>query len=70
MIERGDRGALTPTGPLSLDLDVLLTAVDGAPPIGAAEVVGAALAETLGARAVSFLIADFSGSRCSRKSIP
>jgi serine phosphatase RsbU (regulator of sigma subunit) len=51
-----------------LNLSDLLTAVDAAPPIAAAEVVGDALTEGLGARAVSFLIADFSGRSLLRLS--
>src|SRR5688500_6143737 len=51
-----------------LDLSDLLMAVDAAPPIAAAEVVGAALTESLAARAVSFLIADFSGQSLLRLS--
>lgn len=39
----------------------LLDAVEAAPPVAAADVFGAALAERIGAREVSFLIADFSG---------
>jgi len=45
----------------SLNLNVLLAAVEAAPPVEAAEVLGAALTEALGARDVSFLIADYSG---------
>jgi hypothetical protein len=41
-----------------LNLKVLLDAVEAAPPVAAAEVVGAALRDALGARDVSFLIAD------------
>jgi serine phosphatase RsbU (regulator of sigma subunit) len=52
----------------SLNLDVLLAAVEAAPPIAAAEVFAAALAETLDAREVSFLIADFSGRSLVRLS--
>jgi hypothetical protein len=52
----------------SLNLDVLLSAVEAAPPIAAAEVVAAALGETLDAREVSFLIADFSGRSLVRLS--
>jgi len=52
----------------SLELTALLAAVDAAPPIAAAEVLGAALGETLDARAVSFLIADFSGRSLLRLS--
>jgi serine phosphatase RsbU (regulator of sigma subunit) len=44
-----------------LELDALLEAVEAAPPIAAADVVGAILAEALAAEEVSFLIADFSG---------
>ena len=47
---------------------MLLTAVEAAPPIAAAEVFAAALAETLEARDVSFLIADFSGRSLVRLS--
>ena len=52
----------------SLNLDELLAAVEAAPPISAAEVVGAALTEALGAREVSFLIADYSGQSLIRLS--
>ena len=51
-----------------LNLNVLLSAVEAAPPLEAAEVLGAALSETLGARDVSFLIADFSGRSLIRLS--
>lgn len=44
-----------------LNLNVLLAAVEAAPPVAAADVVGDALGEALGARDVSFLIADYSG---------
>ena len=44
-----------------LNLNVLLEAVEAAPPVAAAEVVGEALSQALGARDVSFLIADYSG---------
>jgi serine phosphatase RsbU (regulator of sigma subunit) len=44
-----------------LNLNVLLSAVEAAPPVAAAEVLGAALTEALGATDVSFLIADYSG---------
>ena len=44
-----------------LDLRSLLARVEAAPPVAAADVIGAALEEMLGAREVSFLIADFSG---------
>ena len=51
-----------------LNLDVLLGAVEAAPPIAAAEVIGAALTDTLAAREVSFLIADYSGQSLIRLS--
>lgn len=51
-----------------LNLSVLLAAVEAAPPIAAAEVVGAALVETLGAHDVAFMIADFSGRSLIRLS--
>src|SRR6476469_9432515 len=44
-----------------LDLAELLEAVEDAPPFAAADVLGEHLGEALGAREVSFLIADFSG---------
>lgn len=47
---------------------MLLAAVEAAPPVAAAEVIGAALAETLDAHDVSFLIADFSGQSLIRLS--
>ena len=52
----------------ALNLNALLAAVEAAPPIAAAEVLGAALAETVDARDVSFLIADFSGQSLIRLS--
>ena len=51
-----------------INLDALLAAVEAAPPVAAADVVGAALAEALAAREVSFLIADYSGRSLSRLS--
>jgi len=51
-----------------LTLHGLLAAVEAAPPVASAEVVGAALADALGAREVSFLIADFSGQSLIRLS--
>jgi hypothetical protein len=42
-------------------LNSLLAAVEAAPPVAAVDVLAAALAEAIGAREVSFLIADFSG---------
>src|SRR5436190_20210476 len=44
-----------------LSLNALLAAVEAAPPVAAVDVLAAALAEAVGAREVSFLIADFSG---------
>src|SRR5215213_5972951 len=44
-----------------LDLAELLMAVENAPPVAAAEVLGERLAETFGASAVSLLVADLSG---------
>ena len=49
-----------------LDLAALLAAVEAAPPVAAAEVVGGILAEMVGAEHVSFLIADFSGNALIR----
>jgi serine phosphatase RsbU (regulator of sigma subunit) len=44
-----------------LNLNSLLAAVEAAPPVAAVDVLAATLAEAIGAREVSFLIADFSG---------
>jgi serine phosphatase RsbU (regulator of sigma subunit) len=44
-----------------LNLNSLLAAVEAAPPVAAVDVLAAALAKAIGAREVSFLIADFSG---------
>src|SRR5881398_828449 len=44
-----------------LSLNALLAAVEAAPPVAAVDVLAAALAKAIGAREVSFLIADFSG---------
>src|SRR4029450_5956522 len=44
-----------------LNLNSLLAAVEAAPPVAAVDVLSAELAEAIGAREVSFLIADFSG---------
>ncbi len=44
-----------------LSLNSLLAAVEAAPPVAAVDVLAAELAEAIGAREVSFLIADFSG---------
>ena len=52
----------------ALDLETLLASVEAAPPIDATEVVAAALTDALGARDVSFLIADYSGRSLIRLS--
>jgi serine phosphatase RsbU (regulator of sigma subunit) len=44
-----------------LNLNALLAAVEAAPPVAAVDVLATALREAVGAREVSFLIADFSG---------
>ena len=44
-----------------LDLRSLLTRAEAAAPVGVVEALAAAMLEMLGARGVSFLIADFSG---------
>src|SRR3954451_12035180 len=44
-----------------LDLAELLLAVENAPPVAAADVLGERLAETFGASGVSLLVADLSG---------
>src|SRR4051794_10231875 len=49
-----------------LDLGALLAAVEAAPPVAAADVVGTLLAEMFGATEVSFLIADYSGESLIR----
>lgn len=51
-----------------LDVGELLVAVENAPPVAAADVVGELLAETLDAFEVAFLIADFSGEALMRLS--
>jgi serine phosphatase RsbU (regulator of sigma subunit) len=51
-----------------MNLNVLLGAVEAAPPVAAADVVGDALTEALGAYDVSFLIADYSGRSLFRLS--
>jgi hypothetical protein len=61
--ETNRSGVLTP-----LDVRTLLASVEAAPPIDAAEVVAAALTDALGARDVSFLIADYSGQTLVRLS--
>src|SRR3954465_4634026 len=49
-----------------LDFGQLIAAVENAPPVAAVEVLGARMTEALGARAVSFLIAAFSGRALTR----
>jgi hypothetical protein len=49
-----------------LSLNSLLSAVEAAPPVAAVDVLAGALAEAIGAREVSFLIADFSGQSLIR----
>jgi serine phosphatase RsbU (regulator of sigma subunit) len=49
-----------------LDLAGLLGAVENAPPVAAADVLGERLGDALGASEVSFLIADFSGGALIR----
>ena len=49
-----------------LNFEELLAAVEDAPPVDAADVLGERLAEALGATDVSFLIADFSGQALIR----
>ncbi|HEU4974174.1 MAG TPA: PP2C family protein-serine/threonine phosphatase [Baekduia sp.] len=49
-----------------LDLGALLAAVEDAPPVAAVDVLGERLAGRLGARKLSFLIADFSGRALTR----
>src|SRR3954452_13056295 len=44
-----------------LDLAALLMAVENAPPVAAADVLGKHLADTFGASEVSLLVADLSG---------
>lgn len=50
----------------ALDLGAVLEAVDAAPPVAAADVLARALSDVLGAREVSFLIANFSGESLVR----
>ena len=54
-------GAVTDRAAGRLDLAELLAAVENAPPVAAADVLGAWLADAIGATAVSFLVVDFSG---------
>src|SRR3954454_18202272 len=49
-----------------LDLGALLAAVEDAPPVAAVDVLAERLASALGARELSFLIADFSGQALIR----
>ncbi|MDA0169503.1 serine/threonine-protein phosphatase [Solirubrobacter taibaiensis] len=49
-----------------LDFGQLIAAVENAPPVAAVDALGARLADAVGARAVSFLIADFSGQALIR----
>src|SRR3954469_8490123 len=48
-------------GRSQVSLNALLAAVEAAPPVAAVDALARALAEAIGAREVSFLIADFSG---------
>jgi serine phosphatase RsbU (regulator of sigma subunit) len=49
------------SGRSPLNLNALLAAVEAAPPVAAVDVLAGELAKAIGAREVSFLIADFSG---------
>src|SRR3954452_12865062 len=49
-----------------LDFGQLIAAVENAPPVAAVDVLSARMTEALGARAASFLIADFSGQALIR----
>ncbi len=51
-----------------LDLGAMLAAVENAPPVAAADVLGRELAALIGATDVEFLIADFSGKALIRLS--
>jgi hypothetical protein len=64
----GETAPVTDRRRSPLNLNVLLGAVEAAPPVAAAEVFGDALSEALGARDVSFLIADYSGHSLIRLS--
>ena len=59
---------MTPRPRSALDLGTLLAAVEAAPPVAAAEVVGNALTAALDATEVSFLIADYTGEALIRLS--
>jgi serine phosphatase RsbU (regulator of sigma subunit) len=50
----------------AFDLNALLSAVEAAPPVAAAEVLGTLLADALAATDVGFLIADYSGNSLIR----
>src|SRR5690348_15760662 len=52
--------------PLRLDLRSLLAAAEAAAPVGAVDAMAAAMADTLDARDLSFLIADLSGRSLNR----
>src|SRR5207248_7671754 len=54
-------GAMDVVRRSQVGLNALLAAVEAAPPVAAVDVLAAALADAIGAREVSFLIADFSG---------
>jgi serine phosphatase RsbU (regulator of sigma subunit) len=54
--------------PSRLELRSLLTRAEAAAPVGVVEAMAAAMVEMLGARDVSFLIADFSGRSLNRLS--
>ena len=64
----GETAAVTDRRRSALNLNVLLAAVEAAPPVAAADVVGEALSSALDARDVSFLIADYSGQSLVRLS--
>ena len=64
----GETAAVTDRRRSALNLNVLLAAVEAAPPVAAADVVGEALSDALDARDVSFLIADYSGRSLIRLS--
>jgi serine phosphatase RsbU (regulator of sigma subunit) len=54
-------GEMGQSGRSPVNLNALLAAVEAAPPVAAVDVLAGELAEAIGAREVSFLIADFSG---------
>ena len=66
--DMGETAAVTDRRRSALNLNVLLAAVEAAPPVAAADVVGEALSDALDARDVSFLIADYSGRSLIRLS--